>query len=417
MDRRIIFFLITTCVALLLEVYTYYALRSTISSPRVKTIFNWVYLAQTLFLVFSMYKIYQGMASGSVFRSTATNLYIGIVFSSIVGKLILCLGMLLQDSGRVLVGSFNFLAAKISKTQVDQYVPDRRKFLTTAAIATAAVPFLGMLYGITKGKYQYTIERISLAFGNLPKAFNGLKVVQISDIHSGSFDSKESVMKGINMINDLEPDLILFTGDLVNSQSKEIDPYIDVFGQLKAKYGKYAILGNHDYYGIPREGNQEAYIKDFHSKYGKMGFKLLKNENASVEIGGEMIFLLGVENWGAGRFFQKYGDIDATLKGVKEEDFVILMSHDPTHWSEKVLDHPRQIPITLSGHTHGMQFGIDIPGFKWSPVKYRYKHWSGLYEDRGQYLYVNRGFGFLGFPGRVGMWPEITLLELKSTAV
>jgi uncharacterized protein len=417
MDRRIIFFLITTCVALLLEVYTYYALRSTISSPRVKTIFNWVYLAQTLFLVFSMYKIYQGMASGSVFRSTATNLYIGIVFSSIVGKLILCLGMLLQDSGRVLVGSFNFLAAKISKTQVDQYVPDRRKFLTTAAIATAAVPFLGMLYGITKGKYQYTIERISLAFGNLPKAFNGLKVVQISDIHSGSFDSKESVMKGINMINDLEPDLILFTGDLVNSQSKEIDPYIDVFGQLKAKYGKYAILGNHDYYGIPREGNQEAYIKDFHSKYGKMGFKLLKNENASVEIGGEMIFLLGVENWGAGRFFQKYGDIDATLKGVKEEDFVILMSHDPTHWSEKVLDHPRQIPITLSGHTHGMQFGIDIPGFKWSPVKYRYKHWSGLYEDKGQYLYVNRGFGFLGFPGRVGMWPEITLLELKSTAV
>jgi hypothetical protein len=324
--------------------------------------------------------------------------------------------MLLQDSGRILIGGFNFIASKISNTPVDQYIPSRRTFITNTALFTAAVPFLSMLYGITKGKYRYTVERLSLAFSNLPKSFDGLKIVQISDIHSGSFDSKDSVIKGIQMINDLKPDLILFTGDLVNSLSQEIDPYIDVFAKLDAKYGKYAILGNHDYYGIPSDGSSEAYVRDFHAKYAKMGFNLLKNDKATLEFGVDKIHILGVENWGAGRFFQKYGDLDACLKEVNNEDFAILMSHDPTHWSQKVLDHPRHIPLTLSGHTHGMQFGIDIPGFKWSPVKYRYKHWAGLYHEQGQYLYVNRGFGFLGFPGRVGMWPEITLLELKSTA-
>lgn len=358
------------------------------------------------------------MQSGSVVRDAKTNFYTGVIFSSLVGKLIFGIGLLLQDSGRVLVGTFNFVSAKINSNTPSSYLPQRRTFLTTAAVVVASVPFFGMLYGITKGKYRYTVERVKLAFSNLPKSFDGLKVVQISDIHSGSFDSPEDVARGIRMVNDLNPDLILFTGDLVNSNKDEINPYLDIFGSLKAKHGKYAILGNHDYYGLNNieKSEEPAYLKDFFSKYEAMGFKLLRNENAHITINDEKITLLGVENWGAGSFFQKYGDIDKTLVGVDSEQFTIMMSHDPSHWTLKIVPHERHIPLTLSGHTHGMQFGVNIPGFKWSPVQYRYKQWSGLYEEQGQYLYVNRGFGFLGFPGRVGMWPEITLLELSSVA-
>src|SRR5690606_12098197 len=233
-------------------------------------------------------------------------------------------------------------------------------------------------------------------------------------IHAGSFDSIADVQRGADMINELEPDLILFTGDLVNSKKDEIDPYMDVFKGLKAKIGKFAVLGNHDYYGLydvaPQDEKQ--YWTDFYKKYEDMGFELLNNRSKKIELGGESIRLVGVENWGAGRFFPKFGDLDKALAEVKEEEFCILMSHDPTHWENKVIPHAKKIDLTLSGHTHGMQFGVNIPGFKWSPIQYRYKHWLGLYSEADQHLYVNRGFGFLGFPGRVGMWPEISLFEL-----
>jgi len=217
------------------------------------------------------------------------------------------------------------------------------------------------------------------------------------------------------MINDQNPDLILFTGDLVNSDKDEIDPYIEIFEKLRAKYGKFAILGNHDYYGLPDDHAEEKiYWADFFIKYEKMGFQLLANENAHIQIQEDRLQILGVENWGASHYFPKNGNLDYALEGVPEDDFCILLSHDPTHWSEKVLDHKRHIPLTLSGHTHGFQFGISVPGFKWSPAQYRYPHWLGLYEEKDQKLYVNRGFGFLGFPGRIGMWPEITVIELAK---
>ncbi len=297
------------------------------------------------------------------------------------------------------------------------FFPSRRKFATLSATAIAAFPFFTMLYGITKGKYRYTLNKVKLQFKDLPPAFEGFKIVQISDIHAGSLDDKAAVMEGVQMVNEQEADLVLFTGDLVNSDKNEIDPYIDIFKELKAKQGKFSILGNHDYYGVPDENPEEEkrYWESFESKFEEMGFQLMNNTNAQIEKDGAKINLLGVENWGASRFFPKRGDLDAALTNIEEEDFCILLSHDPSHWDHKVLDHPKHIHLTLSGHTHGFQFGVNMPGFKWSPAQYRYPRWMGLYKEKGQYLYVNRGFGFLAFPGRIGMWPEITVIELSAT--
>ena len=416
MDRRIIFYLVFATVFLLIEIYVYFVFKSMVQNPRYQRILNIVYLAQSLFLLFAFVKVTQGMMQGIVLRTATNNFYIGILFSAFVFKLLISGTMITQDGLRFLAGIGSYISGLFTGNQPETFFPDRRKMITTSVVLISGIPFLGMLYGITKGKYKFTVKRLSLAFSNLPIKFDGLKVVQISDIHSGSFDSISEVEKGIKMINDLKPDLILFTGDLVNSLKDEINPYMASFEKLKATYGKYAILGNHDYYGlngIPEE-EKDGYWADFMNKYVLMGFKLLKNEHTKIKIEDQEISLVGVENWGAGRFFQKYGDIDKSIAGLKADDFAIMMSHDPTHWSNHIVPHRYNFPLTLSGHTHGMQFGIDIPGFKWSPVKYRYEHWSGLYEDKGQYLYVNKGFGFLGFPGRVGMWPEITMIELKS---
>jgi predicted MPP superfamily phosphohydrolase len=217
------------------------------------------------------------------------------------------------------------------------------------------------------------------------------------------------------MIQDQKPDMILFTGDLVNQDKDEINPYISLFGKLVAPFGKYAVLGNHDYYGQPsNKSERKAYWDDFFEKYKEMGFDLIMNDHRYINKENQRIALIGVENWGGGRWFPKKGDLDKALNGVSTEEFCLLMSHDPTHWDEKVLPHERHIDLTLSGHTHGMQFGINLKGLRWSPVKYRYKKWIGLHEEKGQKLYINRGFGFLGFPGRVGMWPEITIITLEK---
>ncbi|MBK9741427.1 MAG: metallophosphoesterase, partial [Saprospiraceae bacterium] len=227
----------------------------------------------------------------------------------------------------------------------------------------------------------------------------------------------DKVRKGIEKINELKADVVCFTGDLVNSEKDEIDPYIEIFSEIEAKYGKLATLGNHDYYGHYDKNDPQAekvYFEDFFSKFKKMGFDLLNNENRSITKDGETIHIVGVENWGAGHWFPKKGDLAKATENLDGNGFKILMSHDPTHWDEKVLNFPKKMDLTLSGHTHGFQFGFQMPGFKWSPAQYRYKKWLGLYQEDDKYLYVNRGFGFLGFPGRVGMWPEITLIELQS---
>lgn len=305
-------------------------------------------------------------------------------------------------------------AKKLSKENIES----RRRFVANVAYGFAAIPFFSLMYGIMYGKYDFRIHRKRLTSKRVPSSFDGFKIVQLSDIHIGSFDSKEAVQKGFDMVNDLEPDLILFTGDMVNNLAEEIEGYEDMLTDLKARFGKYAVLGNHDYgHYIKWDSEEErlANIERLVEKIESTGFKMIRNSNETIEVKGEQISLVGVENWG-NKPFPQYGDIDEALNGLSEETFKVLMSHDPDHYGEIVLDHPTFVDLTLSGHTHGSQMGIEIPGFRWSPVQYRYKRWAGWYEENDQVLYVNRGFGYIGYPGRIGIWPEITEITLESIA-
>ncbi len=400
---------------LVFDLYTYHGLQSLVSRKYLRW-FQLLYGASSLFFYYCFYRFYHILSSGSIFSDSSGTIFLGIFLSILVGKMCFSILMFAQDFSRIFWGLIGGLRSLFDPSATTGFsIPSRRKFMTTAATGLAGLPFFTMLYGITIGKYRYTINPIKVSFPDLPPAFEGFKIIQISDIHAGSFDNPAQVAKGVAMINEQNPDLIVFTGDMVNSDKNEVDPYIDIFGKLKARHGQLATLGNHDYYGEPDHGQAlKDYWQDFHAKYRAMGFDLLNNTHRTIEKEGERLQILGVENWGKGPYFPKKGDLDKALTGVGADDFCILLSHDPTHWSAKVLPHQRRIPLTLSGHTHGFQFGINIPGFKWSPAQYRYPHWLGLYEEAEQKLYVNRGFGYLGFPGRVGMWPEITVIELAK---
>jgi uncharacterized protein len=290
----------------------------------------------------------------------------------------------------------------------------RSVFLSWLGIGIGSSLITSLIYGFSN-KYNYKIRRLPLAFPNLPPAFRGLKIVQISDIHSGSFDNKKAVEKGVQMILDLKPDLILFTGDLINDRTTEMLGYEDVFSRLKAPMGVFSILGNHDYGDYvkwPTQAAREQNIEDLITLQTNMGWRLLMNEHVVLEKQGQEIALIGIENWSAKARFPKHGKMWEAYPGAEKYPFKILMSHDPSHWDAEVRPRYEDIDLTLAGHTHGMQFGVEIPGFKWSPVKYVYDEWAGLYEEGKQKLYVNRGYGFIGYPGRVGILPEITLIEL-----
>ncbi len=340
-------------------------------------------------------------------------IFMGSFVLLFVPKLIISAPLLIEDIVRIIVG----LSGKIiSSTEGEPFMASRRKFVSQIALALAAIPFAGILHGIFKGKYNYQVIKKTLFFPDLPDAFDGFRLTQISDVHSGSFDNPEKIAYGIDLINQQKSDLLLFTGDLVNNVADEMEPWKEVFSRLSAPMGKFSILGNHDYgdyVNWPSAEAKEANMQKLYRTHADIGFDLLRNENRVIEKDGERIRLVGVENWGKG--FAQHGDLELALKDTPEKEFHILMSHDPSHFDEVVKKHPKKMSLTLSGHTHGMQFGIEIPGvFRWSPVKYRYPKWAGLYEDAGRYLYVNRGFGFLAFPGRVGIWPEITVLELRK---
>jgi uncharacterized protein len=276
----------------------------------------------------------------------------------------------------------------------------------------------GILASLINGffnKYDYHIRKVPINFNTLPPSFKGLKIVQISDIHSGSFNNKRAVQKGIDKILSLKPDLILFTGDLVNNRADEMENYIEVFSRLKAPMGVYSTLGNHDYGDYEQWeslAKKSANLNRLKAIHGELGWKLLMNENVIFERNGDRIAVIGVENWSAKARFPKYGKLPQAYQGLEDVPFKILMSHDPSHWDGEVRPRFSDIDLMLAGHTHGMQFGVELPWLKWSPVQYVYKQWAGLYEEKNQKLYVNRGFGFLGYPGRVGILPEITLIEL-----
>lgn len=407
-----LFPLIFLTVLILMEIYALNGFLSLVDGVKGKWGVVIVYVLITGFAFYGFTKLSHGFRSEQA-PTTWSNFLIGFGLTVFLTKMVFVFFLGFQDIGRAITGIIQYLNPN---NQADNYLPSRRKALTTIATGIAAIPFFSMLYGITKGKYKFTVNKVKLAFSDLPSAFDGFKIVQISDVHAGSWDDKDEVARGISMIQDQNPDVFVFTGDLVNSKKDEINPFIDLFASIEAKHGKYAVLGNHDYWGVNDldDAEHKGYWDDFFGKYAQMGFDLLNNENRKINLKGEEIALIGVENWGAGRWFPKEGDLNKALTGVNNDDFCVLLSHDPTHWDEHVIPNNKQIHLTLSGHTHGMQFGLNLPGFKWSPVKWRYKHWMGLYEKAKQYLYVNRGFGYLGFPGRVGMWPEITVIELKK---
>ena len=302
-------------------------------------------------------------------------------------------------------------------TRIFRHFPPRTHWVSELTMIWAAVPFLGLLYGMTGGRHRYKVHKVTLKFDDLPEAFDGFTITQLSDIHAGSFTSKKGVEKGVAMVNRQNSDLILFTGDLVNNQASEMEPWIETFSKLKAPYGKYSVLGNHDYGDYIKwesEQAQNANLNQLKKVHKEIGFKLLLNEATTIEKDGQSIALIGVENWGKGGF-HKYGSLTKAAASVPDGEFKILMSHDPSHWEAKTLENLKHIHLTLAGHTHGMQFGIELFGFQWSPVKYVYPQWAGLYKKNGKYLYVNRGFGFLGFKGRIGIWPEITVITLRKS--
>lgn len=335
---------------------------------------------------------------------------VSIIMIFMIPKLASLLIIFLGDLLRILEFSLKFFAANSSS----QYFPERRKFISISALAAAGIFSALAIDGIIFGKYRHTVRKVKLKIKNLPESFKGYKIVQISDVHAGSFFHPDKLQQAINLINEQHADLVLFTGDMVNNYADEFKPFIPLFKSIKAKDGKFSILGNHDYgdYGAWDSAAEKAQnIPNLEKYEAAAGFRLLKNENVAIERNGDKIYILGVENWGIPPFPQ-YGDLDKALQDVPENAVKILMSHDPSHFDEEVKNNPINIQLTLSGHTHGMQFGLDLKNIRWSPVQFKYKKWADLYESNGKYLYVNRGFGVIAYPGRVGVKPEITVFEL-----
>ena len=320
--------------------------------------------------------------------------------------------LFLEDVLRLLKACVDFFSERRSFD-----IPYRRKFISQIAIGLGAIPFASLLYGMYQGRYNYKVLNHTLEYDDLPEEFNGFKITQISDLHCGSFDNFEKVEYGVDLINKQKGDVILFTGDLVNSVAKEAAPWVKLFSKITAPFGKFSVMGNHDYGDYTEWESisaKEKNLQDLFNFHQEMGFDLLLNDSRKIEKNGDKIAIIGVENWGAGRF-KKAGDLSKSLTGVDKNDFKILLTHDPSHWDAEVLPHKFTFHLTLSGHTHGFQFGIEIPGWiKWSPIKWRYKQWAGIYENENQKLNVNRGFGYLAYPGRVGIWPEITVITLKK---
>jgi len=293
----------------------------------------------------------------------------------------------------------------------------RLTFLVQLGFIVGAVPLVSMVYGMIKGATDYTVRRKAMKFPNLPDSFHNFRIVQISDLHLGSYLSQEPMERAVQLIMEQKPDVILFTGDMVNDRHVEAVPFREILKKLQAPHGVYSVLGNHDYgeyYRWPSQEDKKQNLENLVRFQRDLGWNLLLNEHAYLEKDGEQLGLIGVENWSSRMSFQRYGDMKKAVDGMKQLPVNILMSHDPSHWKAEVVKEYPQVDLTLSGHTHGMQFGVEIPGFKWSPVQYVYKEWADLYNDKKQYLYVNRGLGFIGYPGRVGILPEITVIDLEK---
>ena len=394
-------------IIVLLEVYAFQAIKTITKSKVIR--YSWLFVSIAVYANFAYVALTYDRTQG---QTPQFQMAMGLLLTVLIPKLVVLIFMFGEDI-------YRWILKLISAVTSGNTMPlaGRRKFISQISLGLAAIPFMSFIYGIVQGKYNYKVLKYQLTFKDLPEAFDGFTITQISDIHSGSFTNKEKIQYGVDLINEQKSDIMLFTGDIVNNKADEMDNWIAVFDKLEAKEGKYSILGNHDYGDYMDWDNPQDKIDNFQKVkdiHQKIGFDLLLDEHRYLEKDGQKIALLGVENWGKG--FNQAGDLKRAAIGVEKEDFKILMSHDPSHWEEKVKKDPFNYQLTLSGHTHGLQMGIEIPGwFKWSPSKYAYKQWAGLYKEADRVINVNRGFGYHAFPGRVGIWPEITVIELKKS--
>lgn len=401
--------LITLLLLVFFQWYSYQALKTAISN-------RWILYGYVFFTVIIVGNLlfYTLILERNTTNEPRLMYAIGFFLSLLIFQLLVSVILLAEDVFRIPQALYSFLKRVPEQTQ---FIPSRRKIISQIALGLASIPFASLLYGMYRGKYNYKVLSYNLEFEDLPDAFDGFKITQISDIHSGSFDNQTKVQYGVDLVNQQKSDLVLFTGDLVNNRADEIKPWIKIFNKIKAEFGVFSILGNHDYGDYMRWESPAAKRKnmeDLYDAHNEMGWDLLLNESRFIEKDGDRLAIIGVENWGSG--FKKAGDLNKALNKVSENDFKILLTHDPSHWEAQVIPHPFKIHLTLSGHTHGMQFGIEIPGIiKWSPAKWRYKQWAGVYSENKQYLNVNRGFGYLAYPGRVGMWPEVSVITLSKS--
>lgn len=402
-------------IMLLLDIYIFQAVKYLLPthSPRLRLgiiVIYWA-LSVTVLGVIVLFPYLNFDAWPKQIRTYVFALLVAAFFSKLVASLFFAADDIRRGATWLLV---KFFRSPVNDVNEVRDGISRSAFLSWLGIAFGGGLFSTFVYGFSN-KYNYYVKRVNLSYDNLPPAFKGLKIAQISDVHSGSLDNKEAVKKGIEMIMQEQPDLILFTGDLVNDRATEMENYIDVFSQLKAPMGVYSVLGNHDYGEYVRWNSateKSANLEQLKKVHSQMGWRLMMNEHHVFEKDNQQLALLGVENWSAKGNFPKYGRLSEAYAGTEKVPFKILMSHDPSHWEGEVKEKYSDINLMLSGHTHGMQFGVEVPGFRWSPVQYMYKQWAGLYEDGQQKLYVNRGFGFIGYPGRVGILPEISVFTL-----
>tara|TARA_B110000908_G_scaffold134557_1_gene159071 strand:- start:2134 stop:3366 length:1233 start_codon:yes stop_codon:yes gene_type:complete len=408
---RIVFTLVLFSIILFLDFYIWNAFKSDINSAFVK----WLYWIVSILSLFSI--LYPAINTNMTLYPGYMVVLFGLVFSVFAAKIIAIMPLFIDDIIRV----FKFVSRYFSDSgaSLSGEKINRLDFFKRSAMVLGAFTLTTLTYGILVGRFDFKKHFVNLKLKNF-KSKNPLKIVQLSDMHLGSFQRVDKLEEAVELINDEKPDLIFFTGDLVNNHADEAYPFIDTLSKLKAKYGKFSVLGNHDYadyigLDLSTEEGRNAWQKnhneiiDIHQKFG---FDLLLNENKQIELGDQLINIVGVENWGDGRF-SKYGDIKKAMNGVVDGVPTFLLSHDPTHWQNKVLKHDQKVDLQLSGHTHGMQFGIEIGGIRWSPSQWKYKYWAGLYNTGDNFLYVNRGIGHLGYPGRVGILPEISVVNIS----
>ena len=395
---------------ILIDLYAYQALKVVISNSSLsaKTWSKLLFFSLNILMISFTIAYTSGLIED--WDKVSLTILRSLIFIAYLSKFLVLPFLFIDDVIRGFLYIFDFFKPN------QAFNASRSRFLSQFGIFIGAIPLISLTYGIFRNAYRFQLRQTKIKIDQIPSELIGLKIIQISDIHSGSFLYPEEVNKAVEIINNQSADLVFFTGDLVNNTADEVIPLLPVLSKIKAKYGVYSILGNHDYGDYVRWENSDKKqenldrLKLYHKE---LGWQLLTNENRIVNINGKEIGIIGVENFSTHMRFPKYGKLKESFSGVENTSLKLLLSHDPSHWAHEVITEFKDIAITFSGHTHGFQFGVEIPGFiQWSPIQYVYKQWAGLYKNGNQMLYVNRGLGHLGYPGRVGILPEVTLIEL-----